>query len=112
MGLLRIPVAADPFAKEWLRSAVRPAAFTLDGGIGRITWDYAYYHKWPAVQPGDELVLTLNARQLRFRVSQVDNVPANWERFALASAAADDLTVSVKAGATRLVIWAVPTQRE
>jgi hypothetical protein len=112
MSGLRVPVAANALARDWLRSLSHPVALSIDQGIGRITWDYAQYRHWPNVQPGDDVALTLSGNQLHFRISRVDNVPANWERFSLTDAAPDDLTIVVKAGATRLVVWAVPASRE
>jgi len=112
IGGQRVPVAANPLALDWLRSPARPVELSINDGVGRIGWDYAKYRHWPNVQPGDEMVLTLSGRQMRFRLSRVENVPANWERFALAGASADDLTIVVRAGATRLIVWAVPANRD
>lgn len=60
---------------------------------------------------GDDVGLTLNGNRLAYRVSQIGDMPANWENQALTDVSEDDLVMVVTAGATRLVVWAVPAWR-
>ncbi len=113
LGGRQMPVSVSTVSAAWPRLTRSWPSLSLNGqGIARAGWEYDLYRYWPALLPGDEVSLTLNGARFVYRVSQVEAVPANWERFAAADARADDLVLIVAAGATRQVVRAVPVIRQ
>ena len=112
LGATRIPVESLGWSEEMGRAAYRRAELWVNRqGDVRVSWDIQRYRQWPSPQVGDDLTLAVNGREFAYRISLVEDVPANWAEQPLENVAKDDLAVVVTAGATRLVIWAVPAWR-
>lgn len=80
-------------------------------GEVRLTWNYDTLRQWPQPAAGEALSLAIGDQRATYRVRLVDVVPANWEVLALNGVGRDDLVIVVSAGATRLIIWAMPVER-
>ena len=112
LGVTHIPVETLGWSEDIGRAAYRRAELWVNRqGDVRVSWDIQRYRQWPTPQVGDDLTLAVNGREFAYRISLVEDVPANWADQPLENVAKDDLAVVVTAGATRLVIWAVPAWR-
>ncbi len=107
-----ISLDSDTTTRVFTKSLRRSAMATIGAqGEVRLTWNYDTLRQWPQPAAGEALSLAIGDQRATYRVRLVDVVPANWEVLALNGVGRDDLVIVVSAGATRLIIWAMPVER-